>query len=92
MLKPEYTKKFNKDIKRVEKRGLDLEEVKNIIRKLINCEPLDIKHKDHELSGNYNNHRECHIKPDWLLIYKIFEEKSIIKFIRTGTHSDLFKE
>jgi len=91
MLKPEYTKKFSKDVKRVIKRGLDQEELKEIIRKLIKEEPLDSKYKDHELAGNYNEHRECHIRPNWLLIYKVLDRESIIKFIRTGSHSDLFK-
>jgi mRNA interferase YafQ len=92
MLKPEYTKKFSKDVKRVIKRGLDQEELKEIIRKLIKEEPLDAKHKDHNLIGNFANCRDCHIEPDWLLIYMIKTEENRIIFLRTGTHSDLFKK
>lgn len=92
MLKPEYTKQFNRDIKKIKKQNHDLEEYKQVIKDLINEIPLDCKYKDHNLVGNYNNHRECHIKPDWLLIYKILKEEKIIKFIRTGSHSELFKK
>jgi len=59
-----------------------------VIKKLINEEALDEKYRDHKLSGSYANHRECHIEPDWLLIYRIVDNE--IHFVRTGTHSDLF--
>ena len=90
MLTPEYSKKFKKDLKKIKKQGYDIEEIKNILNKLINEEDLEIKYKDHELIGNYNNHRECHIKSDLLLIYKIYKINKTIKFIRTGSHSELF--
>ena len=89
MLKPEYTTKFKKDLKTVEKRNLDIELLKNVIRKLCLEEPLPLKNKDHNLSGDWSGCRECHILPDWLLIYQI--GNGIIVFERTGTHSDLFK-
>jgi len=89
MLIPRYTKQFEKDIKRVEKRGKSIDKIKIVIRKLINEEPLESNYKDHKLSGNYQGRRECHIEPDWLLIYKL-EDINII-FERTGSHSDLFK-
>lgn len=89
MLKPEYTTKFKKDLKTAEKRNLDIELLKEIIRKLCLEEPLPAKNKDHILSGDWSGCRECHIAPDWLLIYQI--GNGIIVFERTGTHSDLFR-
>ena len=89
MLKPEYTTKFKKDLKMVEKRKLDIEELKDIIKKLCKEESLPPKNKDHNLSGQWAGCRECHIAPDWLLIYQV--GNGIIVFERTGSHSDLFK-
>lgn len=89
MLKPEYTNKFKKDLKTVEKRNLDIELLKDIIKKLCFEEPLPAKNKDHNLSGDWSGCRECHISPDWLLIYQV--GNGIIVFERTGSHSDLFK-
>ena len=86
---PSFTRQFAKDLKRMEKRGKPPEKIKKIIKNLINEERLDAKYKDHKLIGNYKGRRECHIEPDWLLIYKI--EDSEIIFERTGTHSDLFE-
>lgn len=88
MLKPEYTTKFKKDLKTVEKRNLDIDLLKEIIKKLCLEEPLPAKNKDHNLSGDWSGCRECHIAPDWLLIYQI--GNGLIVFERTGTHSDLF--
>lgn len=88
MLKPEYTTKFKKDLKTVEKRNLDIELLKNVINKLCLEEPLHTKNKDHNLSGDWAGCRECHITPDWLLIYQV--GNGIIVFERTGSHSDLF--
>ena len=88
MLKPSYTKQFDRDLKRMLKRGKNKEKIKSIISKLINEQELEPKHRDHKLVGNYEGRRECHIEPDWLLIYKL-EEEAII-FERTGSHSDLF--
>ena len=65
-----------------------MEKLVDIMQKLVNEEPLPAKLKDHKLDGNYKNHRECHIEPDWLLIYCIVDKE--ITFVRTGTHSDLF--
>lgn len=89
MLKPAYTKQFAKDIKRMQRRRKSQEKIKEIIKKLINEERLSPYHKDHKLIGNYKDRRECHIEPDWLLIYKISSAEII--FERTGTHSDLFE-
>ena len=88
MLKPSFTKQFDRDIKRVLKRGKEREKIKLIISKLINEERLESKYRDHKLVGNYEGRRECHIESDWLLIYKL--EKEEIIFERTGTYSDLF--
>lgn len=89
MLQPVYTKRFAKDLKLVRKRGKDLEKLKVIIDIILEKGLLPIKHRDHWLTGNYVNRRECHIEPDWLLIYE--PRKKEIIFERTGTHSDLFK-
>jgi mRNA interferase YafQ len=89
MLKPIYTRQFEKDLKRAVKRGNDITKLKSMIRLLINQEKIPQRNNDHKLLGRFQNRRECHIEPDWLLIYKIIEEKII--FERTGTHSDLFR-
>ena len=88
MLSVITTKKFQKDVKRVKKQGKKLILLKEVITELTNENPLPTKFRDHKLTGNYANHRECHITPDWLLIYKSEENKII--FERTGSHSELF--
>jgi mRNA interferase YafQ len=90
MRTPVYTRQFEKDIKKAEKRGKSLEKLKIIARALIEGRRLDPLHRDHQLVGSYAGRRECHIEADWLLIYKI--EKEWIIFERTGSHSDLFKK
>lgn len=90
MYTPKRTNKFEKDIKRCKKRGKQMHKLAKIIRSLTIGERLATKHRDHSLVGNYAHRRECHIEPDWLLIYKIDEANSEIIFERTGTHSDLF--
>jgi mRNA interferase YafQ len=82
------THRFDKDLKLVAKRGKNLAKMKSIMNLLIAREP--IKNRDHQLVGNYANRKECHIEPDWLLIYKVDDVKQEIIFERTGTHSDLF--
>lgn len=89
MFEPIYTNQFEKDIKLARKRGKDLEKLKAIIEMLLNKKRLSLKNHDHWLTGNYSGRRECHIEPDWLLIYK--PEKKALIFERTGSHSDLFK-
>ncbi len=83
-----YTSKFRKDFKAVIKRNLDISLIKTVMRDLENGIPLDPKYKEHPLTGNYAGHLECHIQPDWLLIYLL--EGNDLTFVRTGTHSDLF--
>lgn len=90
MLCPIYTRQFERDIKLMKKRGKNLEKLKPVIRSLITEEPLNALHRDHKLVGNWQGRRECHIEPDWLLVYKLESDKII--FERTGTHSDLFQK
>ena len=88
MLTPGYKNSFKKDLKLIKKRGKDIQKLYNIISDLIHEKSLAKKHVDHPLKGEYSDCRECHIEPDWLLIYLI--KKTNILFVRTGTHADLF--
>jgi len=81
---------FKKDLKLAKKQGKNLDLLKKIIALLMSGEELPQKYKDHTLIGNYANSRECHIQPDWLLIYRIDEELKVLHIIRTGSHSELF--
>ncbi len=74
----------------VEKQGKKLDKLREVIEKLANKIPLDAKYKDHELIGNYKGCRECHIEPDWLLIYQYFDDVLVLTLTRTGSHADLF--
>lgn len=86
-----YTTRFKKDIKVIKKQSFyDKELLEDIIKKLANDTPLEEKYRDHALQGEYAGSRECHIKPDWLLIYVKSENKLTLSLSRTGTHSDLF--
>ena len=84
------TTKFQRDLKRVQKRGYDISLLTDIIKRLAAGEQLPKKNQDHSLSGDYANCRECHITPDWLLVYEIDNGELILYLTRTGTHSDLF--
>lgn len=84
------TSKFQKDLKRVERRGYEISLLSDVIKRLAAGEPLPPKYKDHALTGDYKGCRECHITPDWLLVYRIHDEELILILTRTGTHSDLF--
>ena len=88
----ERTSRFKKDFKLAEKQGLNIAELEHVVTMLANGDVLPEKYKDHELRGNYNGHRECHIEPDWLLIYKIAEDVLILSLVRTGSHSKLYKK
>ena len=79
---------FKRDVKRLKKRRNDVEKLKNIIHRLVNAEKLPSANKDHQLKGTLKDFRECHIEPDWLLIYRI--EGSELCLARTGSHADLF--
>lgn len=86
----EYTTKFKKNYKKMMKRGLKREDFQLVIEKLQNGKKLDEKYKDHVLKGKYKGFHECHIQPDWLLIYKIQDDVLILTLVDTGTHADLF--
>ena len=92
MLKIEFTGQFKKDYKLAIKRGCDPQDLTTVISLLAAEKTLPEKYRDHALesSRNYKGMRECHIKPDWLLIYKVFADKLVLELIRTGTHGDLF--
>ena len=94
MRKTKYTVKpttqFKKDYKRAMKRGLKIELLEKVVELLAMGEALPEKSRDHELSGNWVGHRECHIQPDWLLVYRIEDDVLVLTLARTGTHSDLF--
>ena len=84
------TSRFQKDLKRIQKRGYDIDKIKDVVLTLAEGKTLDPKYSDHSLAGEYSGCRECHITPDWLLIYEIYEDELILYLTRTGTHSDLF--
>jgi len=85
-----YTRQFNKDIKLAAKRGYNITLLETVISKLVNAGKLDAIYLPHKLKGNYSDCLECHIKPDWLLIWKQDNKAKEIILIRTGTHADLF--
>ena len=86
----ERTTQFKRDYKLAVKRGCDMNCLKEVVQLLADGVTLPPEYRDHSLGGNYAGYRECHIKPDWLLVYKITEEILILTLYRTGTHSDLF--
>ena len=90
MLDVRYSTQFKKDFKLAKKRGLPMQELKDVLENLAAEEPLDEKYCDHPLKGKYASFRECHIRPDWLLIYRISLGELVLIAQRTGTHSDLF--
>ncbi len=85
-----WTSQFKKDYKLAQRRHLDIAKLDDIIGKLADSETLPPANKDHPLSGNWANHRECHIAPDWLLIYQIKNDVLVLTLTRTGTYADLF--
>lgn len=87
-----HTTQFKRDYKLAKRRNLNLDLLKDIVTKLANGESLEEKYKDHSLSGDWTGHRECHILPDWLLVYRIEDDVLVLTLTRTGTHSDLFGE
>ena len=82
------TKRFERDLKRVRKRGKQLDKLWSVVDRLLNDEPLEARLREHTLSGQWQSFRECHIEPDWLLIWRETEESLVV--VRTGSHSDLF--
>ena len=85
-----WSSKYKKDFKLATKRGLNTDLLINVIKLLATTDQLPEEYKDHEVSGNWKGFRECHIQPDWLLIYTISDDRLVLTLIRTGTHSDLF--
>ncbi len=90
MLEIVLSNRFKKDLKLISKRGYDLNLLDRIVTQLANQEPLPPQNKDHNLSGDFIGFRECHILPDWLLVYRVDEGDLILMLSRTGTHSDIF--
>lgn len=89
--KIKFTSRFKKDLKQAKKQGRDIDKLFDIVEKIAKDEALDEKYRDHSLAGNYTGTRECHIEPDFLLIYEKFEDVLVLSLVRTGSHSDLFK-
>lgn len=92
MLKVVYTTSFKKDFKKIVKQNQKLEKIKPVMKALSLGADLETRYRDHPLVGNYKGKRECHIAPDWLLIYEINKEEDELVLHRTGTHSELFKK
>lgn len=90
MLTIKYQAAFKRDYKRIVKRGYDTRLLEQVIELLAEQKPLPEKFRDHDLTGNYKGCRECHIQPDWLLVYEVNNDELILYLIRTGSHSDLF--
>jgi mRNA interferase YafQ len=86
-----YTSQFKKDYKLAKWRGLDEKKLGTVVEQLAEGFPLPAKYRDHALGGIWSCHRECHIEPDWLLIYYTFEETLVLTLVRTGSRSDLFR-
>ena len=91
-LEVKYSSKFKKGLKLAAKRGLDISLLENVVEKLRNRIPLEEKYQDHPLKGKMSKYRECHIQPDWLLVYLIEEDILVLILVDTGSHSDLFSE
>lgn len=87
----QLTNQFKKDVKLAKKQGKDLEKLYVVIEALAEGKALEAKYRDHSLSGNYKSCRECHIEPDWLLIYEIIDDVLVLMLNRTGSHSELFR-
>lgn len=90
MRQPDYSGQFKRDVKQAQKRGKDMDKLKVLLSLLIEGEPLPAIYLDHPLKGGWRGFRDAHIEPDWLLIYKVTED--VIRFERTGRHTDLFDE
>ena len=92
MYEVKFTSKFKKDLKLAKKQQKSLDKLFEVIDILSNGNPLDAKYHDHELTGNYKGTRECHIEPDWLLIYELRDDVLVLMLYRLGSHSELFKK
>ena len=92
MLEVEYTTQFKRDLKRAKRRQKDLKILQTVMKNIESENSLSLKWKDHALFGDWVNHRELHLEPDWLLIYRYIPKKKVVVFVRTGSHKDLFKK
>lgn len=90
MYKIVYTNRMKKDAKLMKKRGKNLDKLVNVLSLLASGNPLPVQYRDHQLSGNLHDFRECHIEPDWLLLYQIYEDTLILSATAAGSHADLF--
>ncbi len=90
MLTIKYQTAFKRDYKRIKKRGYDLRLLEDVIALLAEGQELPASYRDHALTGDYSGCRECHIAPDWLLVYEVLQDELLLYLTRTGTHSDLF--
>lgn len=90
MLSISYTNQFKKDFKKVQKRGFNIAELETLVELIVNEQPIPARYKNHKLIGDYKNIWDCHIKPDWLLLYELDVENREVTFVRTESHSDLF--
>ena len=90
MLKIRFTNRMKRDVKLIKKRGKDLSKLEYVLDVLSRTQTLSDKYKDHALRGEWKDFRECHIEPDWLLIYQIEENELIVYALATGSHADLF--
>ncbi len=85
-----FTNQFKKGLKQAKKQNKDINKLYDVIEQLADGKVLDEKHRDHSLIGNYKNYRECHIEPDWLLIYQIFDDILVLSLAYLGSHSELY--
>lgn len=90
MLEIVSSNRFKRDLKVALKRGYRISLLEDVVNRLVMREPLEERYRDHLLSGDYDGFRECHITPDWLLVYQVRENELVLFLSRTGTHSDLF--
>jgi len=86
----EFSNRYKKSYKQAVKRGLDVNLLNDVVKQLSNGKKLDPKHKDHQLTGNYKDYRECHIQFDWLLVYRIVRKRCVLYLLDTGTHEEVF--
>ena len=91
MLIPQETTRFRRDLRRMRRRGKDVQKLQAVVRLLVQEQPLAERHYDHPLVGAWSGYRDCHIEPDWLLLYKIDRDEETLTLVRTGTHADLFE-
>ena len=91
MLDVYFSGKFRRDYKRIQKQGKDVNLLLSVVDTLAAEKPLERKYRDHAMSGDFIGHRECHIEPDWLLIYKVEQDALLLTLTRTGSHSELFR-